>query len=123
MNNHLNLSDYELSLVSDGLQIMMIENAKNSNEVTEQKAQKQYEKFGLELFTLLSKIKIFDKNIGLSVHELQLMKNGLMFLADYIYQKSLKKISKDKIKHYEECNLQFIKIRGKINRMEAYVGC
>jgi len=123
MDNHLNLSDYELSLVSDGLQIMLIENAKNSNEVTEKKTKQQYEIFGLELFTLLSKVKIFDTDADLSMHELQLMKHGLMFLADYVYQKSLKKIGKDKIKYYEECNLQFIKIRGKINRMESYLVC
>lgn len=125
MSNHLNLSDYELSLVSDGLQIMMIENAKNSKEITEKKSQQRHESLGLELFTLFSKVKLLDigKDTDLSVDELKLMKNGLMFLADYSYQKSLKTTEKDNTQYYEKCNLQFIKIRSKINRMESYKMC
>lgn len=125
MSNHLGLSNYELNLVSNGLQIMLIQNAKNSKEITEKQSQHQHESLGLELFALFSKVKRLDtdKDMDLSAHELKLMKNGLMFLADYTYQKSLQTTESSKTQHYEKCNLQFINIRSKINRMESQKMC
>ena len=122
MSTHLDLLDYERSLISDGLQIMMIHNAKNSLEVKKEEARQCHENLSLELFALYSKIKLFDlsRYVQLSRHELKLMNSGLLFLADFTYQKSLEKTEKHKAKYYEKCNLQFIKIREKINRVESY---
>ncbi|WP_367107403.1 hypothetical protein [uncultured Psychrobacter sp.] len=125
MDMSLNLSDYELNLVSSGLQIMLIENAKSSKEVAEKQIKQQYENLSLELFTLFSKVTLLDidQDTDLSTYDLKLMKNGLVFLADYVYQKSLEKTEKDEIQYYENCNLQFIRIRSKINKMESYKLC
>lgn len=123
MNYHLDLSKYELSLINDGLQIMIIENAKNSKEVIDKDMQQQYENFGLELLMLSSKIKLFDKESDLSLNDLKLMNTSLMFLADYFYQKSLKKTEKSKTRYYENCNLQFMETRGKINNIKSDKGC
>ncbi|WP_367103158.1 hypothetical protein [uncultured Psychrobacter sp.] len=125
MDMSLNLSDYELNLVSSGLQIMLIENAKSSKEVAEKQIKQQYENLSLELFTLFSKVTLLDidQDTDLSTYDLKLMKNGLVFLADYVYQKSLEKTEKDEIQYYENCYLQFIRIRSKINKMESYKLC
>ena len=119
MDHYVALSDYELSLISGGLRIMMTENAKASMGVTEKYIKQYYETLSLELFTLCSKVKApnMDKYIELSLHELKLMKNGLMFLADFTYQKSLR--DKDKTQFYEKCNLKLIEIRKKINNIES----
>lgn len=121
MNHYLALSDYELSFISGGLRIMMTENAKTSMETAKKDSKKHYETLSLELFTLCSKVKTpnMNKYIELSLHELRLMKNGLMFLADFIYQKSLRDRDQDKTRFYEKCNLKLIEIRKKINNMES----
>ena len=121
MNHYLALSDYELGLISGGLRIMMTENAKTSMEAAKKESRKPYETLSLELFTLCSKVKTpnMNKYIELSLYELRLMKNGLMFLADFIYQKSLRDRDQDKTLFYEKCNLKLIEIRKKINKMES----
>ncbi len=122
MNDALSLSHHELGLVSDGLRIMVIANAKDSKTLMETVSKQQDHTLELELFTLFSKIKLPDinKTIELSIRELKLMKRGLMLLAGYFYKKSLTKTEKNRTEYYENYNLQFIEIRHKINRMESY---
>ncbi len=122
MNTHLDLLNHERSLIGDGLKIMIIQNAKNSMEVKKEETKQNHEDLSLDLIVLYSKVKLSDlnKHIQLSMHELKLIKSGLLFLAGFMYQKSLEKTEKYKTLYYDNCNLQFIKIREKINRMESY---
>ncbi len=121
MSNYLDLSGNDLDLIGGGLRIMMTENAKISMEVTETKTKQRYESLSLELLTLCSKINLPDmgKYIELSVHELKLIKSALLLLAAFIYKKSLGKEEKNKMQYYDTCNLQLIKVRDKISRIES----
>lgn len=122
MNTQLDLLDHERSLIGDGLKIMIIQNAKNSMEVKKEETKQNHEDLSLDLIVLYSKVKLYDldKYIQLSLHELKLIKSSLLLLADFMYQKSLEKTEKYKSQYYDNFNLQFIKIREKINRMESY---
>ena len=103
--------------------MMMTQNVKTSLEKSEQDAKQQHENLSLELFTLCSKVEspTRDKYVDLSFYELDLIKNGLIFLADFIYKMSLKE--KHRAQYYDSCNLKLIKIREKIKTIETYAMC
>lgn len=121
MSNYLNLSDYDLSLIGSGLRLMMTENAKISMKGVKKDSKQHCESLSLELFTLSSKISVpnVGKYIELSIYELKLIKNALLLLAAFIYKKSLRKTEKTKTQYYDNCNLQLIKVRDKISRIES----
>lgn len=117
MSDYLTLSNYEMDLIHSGLRILLTENAKNSIGVTGKEPKQHYEILSLKLFELCAKIKSFNINkyTKFSFDELTLIKNGLLFLANFTYQRSLKE--KDNAQYYDAYNLQLIKIRSKINKM------
>ena len=125
MSSYSSLSDHDLSLISNGLRIMMTENAKVSMERGKKDIKQRCESLSLELFTLSSKISVpnIGKYIELSIYELKLIKNALLLLAAFIYQKSLGKTEETKIQYYDTCNLQLIKVRDKISRIESSKKC
>ena len=111
--------DHELTLISQGLWLMLSKEAENSMRVKSRVIKND------ELFNLCLKLKLYlkfkllnSKCIDLSFHDLSLVKSGLMLLADFTYEESLK--DKDKIQCCEDFDLQFIELWKKINNTESY---
>ena len=119
MNGYLDFLDHELSLISQGLWLMMRKEAENSMRAKRKVIKND------ELPKLCSKFKLYlkfkllnNKCIDLSFNDLILVKCGLMLLADLTYQESLE--GKDKTEYYEDFDLHFIEVWKKINNNESY---
>ncbi|ALF60897.1 MULTISPECIES: hypothetical protein [Psychrobacter] len=118
MNNYFYFSNYELDLINSGLLIMMTKKAKKSMELTEEKREHDYEEVSLELFELCLKIKsLSNEYTNLSSHELDLIKSGLIILADCTYRQGLEK--QDEALYYESFDLQFKEVWEKIHNNES----
>lgn len=118
MNNYIYFSNYELNLINSGLLIMMTKKAKKSMEVMEKEREPYHEELSLELFELCLKIKSFDnEHINLSSHELDLVKSGLITLADFTYRQGLEK--QDEAPYCENFDLQFKEVWEKIHNNES----
>lgn len=118
MNNYFYFSNYELDLINSGLLIMMTKKAKKSMEIREKEKERYHEELSLELFELCLKIKSLDnEHINLSSHELDLVKSGLITLADFTYRQGLEK--QEETPYCESFDLQFNGIWEKIHNNES----
>ena len=122
MNDHLDLTVQERSLIDNSLRIAMKENDKNSVASREELIKKYHQDSNLGIFELRSKIK--SHNLGkyedLSLNDLKLITNCLTLLDDFTYQKSLEEKEKDKEEYYKNCELQMSALRKKLSAIESH---
>ena len=122
MNDHLDLTVYERSLIDNGVRIAMKANDKSSVGSTDELIKKYHQDSNLGLFELRSKIKSHDlgRYEDLSLNNLKLITNCLMLLDDFTYQKSLEEKEKDKVKYYKNFELQMSALRKKLSAIESH---
>ena len=122
MNDHLDLTVQERSLIDNSLRIAMKENDKSSVESRDELIKKYHQDSNLGLFELRSKIKSHDlgRYEDLSLNNLKLITNCLMLLDDFTYQKSLEEKEKDKVKYYKNFELQMSALRKKLSAIESH---
>lgn len=122
MNDNLDLTVDERSLIDNGLRIAMKDNDKNSVVSRDELIKKYYQDSNLGLFELRSKIKTLDRDRyqHLSLNDLKLITNCLTILDNYTYQKSLEEKEKNKVEYYKNCELQMSALRQKLNAIESY---
>ncbi|WP_201542942.1 hypothetical protein [Psychrobacter immobilis] len=122
MNDHLDLTVQERSLIDNSLRIAMKENDKSSVESRDELIKKYHQDSNLGLFELRSKIKSHDlgRYEDLSLNNLKLITNCLMLLDDFTYQKSLEEKEKDKVEYYKNFELQMSALRKKLSAIESH---
>ena len=122
MNDHLDLTVQERSLIDNSLRIAMKENDKSSVESRDELIKKYHQDSNLGLFELRSKIKSHDlgRYEDLSLNNLKLITNCLMLLDDFTYQKSLEEKEKDKEEYYKNFELQMSALRKKLSAIESH---
>ena len=122
MNDHLDLTVQERSLIDNSLRIAMKENDKSSVESRDELIKKYHQDSNLGLFELRSKIKSHDlgRYEDLSLNNLKLITNCLMLLDDFTYQKSLEEKEKDKVGYYKNFELQMSALRKKLSAIESH---
>ena len=122
MNDHLDLTVQERSLIDDSLRIAMKENDKSSIESRDELIKKYHQDSNLGLFELRSKIKSHDlgRYEDLSLNNLKLIKNCLMLLDDFTYQKSLEEKETEKVESYKNLELKMSALRKKLNAIESH---
>lgn len=122
MNDHLDLTMYERSLIDNSLRIAMKENDKSSVGSTDELIKKYHQDSNLGLFELRSKIKTHDlgKYEDLSLNDLKLITNCLTLWDDFTYQKSLEEKETDKVEYYKNFELQMSALREKLNTIETH---
>ena len=122
MNDHLDLTVQERSLIDNSLRIAMKENDKSSVESRDELIKKYHQDSNLGLFELRSKIKSHDlgRYEDLSLNNLKLITNCLMLLDDFTYQKSLEEKEKDKVGYYKNLELQMSALRKKLSAIESH---
>ena len=122
MNDHLDLTVQERSLIDNSLRIAMKENDKSSVESRDELIKKYHQDSNLGLFELRSKIKSHDlgRYEDLSLNNLKLITNCLMLLDDFTYQKRLEEKEKDKVEYYKNFELQMSALRKKLSAIESH---
>ena len=122
MNDHLDLTVQERSLIDNSLRIAMKENDKSSVESRDELIKKYHQDSNLGLFELRSKIKSHDlgRYEDLSLNNLKLITNCLMLLDDFTYQKSLEEKETDKVEYYKNFELQMSALRKKLSAIESH---
>ena len=122
MNDHLDLTLQERSLIDNSLRIAMKENDKSSVESTDELIKKYHQDSNLGLFELRSKIKSHDlgRYEDLSLNNLKLITNCLMLFDYFTYQKSLEEKETDKVEYYKNFELQMSALREKLNTIETH---
>ena len=122
MNDHLDLTVYERSLIDNGVRIAMKANDKSSVGSTDELIKKYHQDSNLELFELRSKIKSHDlgKYENLSLNDLKLITNCLTLWDDFTYQKSLEETEKHKVEYYKDCELQMSALREMLSAIELH---
>jgi len=122
MNDHLDLTVQERSLIDNSLRIAMKENDKSSAASREELIKKYHQDSNLGIFELRSKIKSHDlgKYQDLSLNDLKLITSCLTLLDEFTYQKSLEEKEKDKEEYYQNCVLQMNALREKLNTIETH---
>ena len=122
MNDHLDLTVQERSLIDNSLRIAMKENDKSSVESRDELIKKYHQDSNLGLFELRSKIKSHDlgRYEDLSLNNLKLITNCLMLLDDFTYQKSLEEKEKDKVEYYKNFESQMSALRKKLSAIESH---
>ena len=122
MNDHLDLTLQERSLIDNSLRIAMKENDKSSVESRDELIKKYHQDSNLELFELRSKIKSHDlgRYEDLSLNNLKLITNCLMLLDYFTYQKSLEEKETDKVEYYKNFELQMSALRKKLSAIESH---
>ena len=122
MNNHLDLTLQERSLIDNSLRIAMKENDKSSVESRDELIKKYHQDSNLGLFELRLKIKSHDlgRYEDLSLNNLKLIKNCLMLLDDFTYQKSLEEKEIDKVEYDKNLELQMSALRKKLSAIESH---
>ena len=122
MNDHLDLTVYERSLIDNGVRIAMKANDKSSVGSTDELIKKYHQDSNLELFELRSKIKSHDlgKYENLSLNDLKLITNCLTLWDDFTYQKSLEETEKHKVEYYKDCELKMSALREKLSAIELH---
>ena len=122
MNDHLDLTLQERSLIDNSLRIAMKENDKSSVESRDELIKKYHQDSNLGLFELRSKIKSHDlgRYEDLSLNNLKLITNCLMLLDDFTYQKSLEEKEIDKVEYDKNLELQMSALRKKLSAIESH---
>ena len=122
MNDNLDLTVQERSLIDNSLRIAMKENDKSSVESRDELIKKYHQDSNLGLFELRSKIKSHDlgRYEDLSLNNLKLITNCLMLLDDFTYQKSLEEKETDKVEYYKNFELQMSALRKKLSAIESH---
>ncbi len=122
MNDYLDLTVYEWSLIDNGVKIAMKENDKSSVTTRDELIKKYYQDSNLGLFELRLKIKSHHlaKYEDLSLNDLKLIANCLTLLDDFTYQKSLEEKEKGKLEYYKNYELQMSELREKLSAIELH---
>ena len=120
MNDHLDLTVHEWSLIDNGLRVTMKENDKNSVGSRDELIKKYYQDSNLGLFELRSKINFpnIDMYLNLSLNNLKLITNCLTVLDGFTYQESLKDENEEKIDDYKNHESQMSILREKLSAIE-----
>lgn len=123
MNDHLDLTVQERSLIDNSLRIAMKENDKSSAASREELIKKYHQDSNLGIFELRSKIKSHDlgKYQDLSLNDLKLITSCLTLLDDFTYQKSLEEKETDKVEYDKNLELQMSALRKKLSAIESHI--
>lgn len=119
LNDVLNLTALERSLICNGITIIMKESSDKSVNSDQKEAAAQHQKDSLELLEL--RLKVEEPNMmDFSFRDLVLMKEGLAALEKLTQQKSLEDSEKDKTEFYQNRKSLTTELHEKIDAIKKY---